>query len=737
MKLLFPIHRAIKPVSALRVLRALAAVVLALAGCFTAGGVTAADAEADFYISPGGSDLSAGTKDQPFASLARARDAVRALLADGADRDVTVWIAGGTYRVIEPVVFGLADSAPDGRTVSYVAAPGEEPVFSAGVPVTGWEKGEGQVWSAPLPEGLGAIKALYDGAERLTRARGPGFKPTVKATTWRNADRYSVHYPEGALRAWDNLQDVELLIIPAAPWTMNVLTPAQVDEQRLVAKMTARGTYGLEQPRFGRYEATAWIENRREFIDGPGEWAVDTQERRIYLWPKGEKPGADIVAPATTEMIRIEGAIDYEGPEDKPVRGLVFKGLAFTHAERYTREDDRIGWGIQHDWEMFDEPTAMVRLRGAEGCRIEGCTFTNSAATGIRLDLHCINNHIVGNRLNQLGGVGVLLAGYGPGTKDVNRNNFVERNHIRHIGKDYWHSPAVFVWQSGHNRIGNNLIHNTGYSGIVVSGRIHYDPNGIGECSRTVRWHEIEAVTGAREHPGPWEKRERFTHGRKNLIERNEIHDVMETMSDGNGVYISGAGRGNVVRENFIHSCTSKHFAEGIRCDDDQYETTVERNILWRLGGLATFVTIKGRNDVINNIFAEPLNPPVRGMFSLELLRGLKVDGSRVERNIFYTTRKNDRAVYQGRNYYDEVNYLRDAEADRNLYWSTADPDWGIRHLQAEQQHGSEMNSLVADPLFVDLANGDLSLREDSPALKKLGFEPIDMSVIGLPRDPD
>ena len=279
-----------------------------------------------------------------------------------------------------------------------------------------------------MPKGLGAIKSLYAGDKRLTRARGPGFKPTTEGKGWFNEDQYTLHYPEGRIRAWSNLSDAELLIIPAAPWVMNILPLASVDEEKLVAKVTARGTYGLDQPCFGKYQDTAWIENRREFIDKAGEWAVDTKEKRIYLRPQGGRPGPNILAPSLIEMVRIEGKIDYDGPQDQPVRGLVLKGLTFTHADRYTRVDDRVGWGIQHDWEMFDQSTAMLRLRGAEGCRIEDCTFINGAASGLRLDLHCRKNQIVGNTLSHLGGVGILLAGYGPGTKDVNDNNSILRN---------------------------------------------------------------------------------------------------------------------------------------------------------------------------------------------------------------------------------------------------------------------------------------------------------------------
>ena len=48
---------------------------------------------------------------------------------------------------------------------------------------------------------------------------------------------------------------------------------------------------------------------------------------------------------------------------------------------------------------------------------------------------------------------------------------------------------------------------------------------------------------------------------------------------------------------------------------------------------------------------------------------------------------------------------------------------------------GFDAHSLMADPKFVDPANDNYELAPDSPALK-LGFEPLDVSRIGLlPKD--
>jgi hypothetical protein len=198
-------------------------------------------------------------------------------------------------------------------------------------------------------------------------------------------------------------------------------------------------------------------------------------------------------------------------------------------------------------------------------------------------------------------------------------------------------------------------------------------------------------------------------------------------MADGNGIYVSGTGAGNLVRYNYIHDCASEHMGEAIRCDDDQHDTVIHGNIITRMGGLATYVAIKGINHVTNNIFAFPLAPPGRGMLSLECA---PVNGSRIQRNIFLTDRKGDRIVYQGLNYYNNTATLADCITDNNLYWNTADPNWGGRHIARERKAGSETGSLSRDPLFADARADDFRLKPGSP-LRNQGFEPLDAVIIG------
>lgn len=690
-------------------------------------------AEAAFYVSVGGSDRWSGTlaaanpqkTDGPFATLERARDAVREL-KKRKSTDVVVLIREGTYQLSSTIVFGMEDSAVGESTITYAAYPGETPVFSSGREVQGWEEVAGDLPGLPesaqgkvlVAETSARFLTLYDADGMLPRARSERFVPKGSATELR--------FPKGRLKNWPNVEDVEILVRPTRLWTMNVLPLVSVDEEAGGARTAIPATYGMNK-------IGCWVENVLEELDKPGEWVLNTKDGKVYLWPrtpwpKGESP---VIAPQLVEYIRVEGTIDKDGPKDVPVRNLCFRGLTFQHGERYTLTKDDAG--LQHDWDMFDKGNALVRLRGAENCAIEQCRFLHSGSDAIRVDLHGQHNKITGNHIEHMGGGGVLLCGYGPGTKDVNKNNLVYNNDIHHVGKIYWQSPGIYLCQSGENRVANNLIHHTNYSGVIVSGIVHrfITRGNKRESQRTVRWHEIGDLP---KKPQPDDVR-RFLHTRNNLIESNEIHHAMQILGDGNGIYIRGAGPGNSIRGNYIHHLVSDITGQSaIRTDGGQEDTLIAGNLIYKCKSQG--VTLKLNNRFENNIVADVIAP--RGTY-LKIVEG-PMKGASNKRNVFYSSLADCTFVSEpgtGKGKVGEDRRgrvparMKDIDSDNNIYFCKSDPNLANKILVKLQRDGVDVNSRAEDPMFVDPENGDFRFKPESPALK-LGITPFDMSKVGL-----
>ena len=729
--------------------------------------------EADFYVAPDGNDQWSGTlpdatgnaADGPFASLTRARDAVRTLRAHGRTGSIRVLIRGGRYDLADTVVFGIEDGAIGATdTVTYAAYPGEAPIFSSGIPITGWRplddwhlplpvQAREKVWVADLPKGLGRFYSLYDGDRRLPRARTEGFTPTEPtlepAQLWALTGTVLGHgldldttlrFPPGAMRAWDNLEDVELVIRPNYPWVLNILGLASVDTETRVACTTLPGTYPLRQLYGHMTESTdriasAWVENVLEGLSGPGQWVLDTRRHRLYLWPLTDTPGPDIRAPRLRELIRIEGRIDVAGPVDEPVRGIVLEGLSFT-------EGDRDVWlagdaGTESDFELVDKPNALVRLRGAERCAVIGCRFFNSGGTGLRLDLHCQDNEVEQNELGHLGATGIALIGYGPGTKDVNKHNRVSDNHIHHCGEIYWHSIGIVIANSGGNTISHNDLHHLPRGAIqVFDARPHFFDRRLPvsrECARMIRWDEIgdlgwEGVCATWSDVfARWDQVMPYLHSRDNVIELNEISRTNGFGGDSACIDLSGAGEGNVVRRNWIHDIPNPNIHGAIRTDDYQRGTLVEQNVIVRThsGGLM----IRLSNQWINNVIVD-VDPTTYVWLGQQPL-----DGTVIRHNIFFhpgAEAPGFGVMWRpaGMNPYDRLAEARPGDVDHNIYFSTGS-DAASAHLAALQQRGLDLASAAVDPGFVDWQNGDFRLAPGSPALA-MGIQSVDIREAGL-----
>ena len=692
---------------------------------------TAPTIKADFYVSTQGSDDWSGTlenpnsqgTDGPFATLERARDAVRTLKKENSN-NIVVLIRAGVYQLNKTVVFGLEDAGEGEQTITYAAYPNENPVFSSGQEIKDWKKVTTELPGLPL-EAKGKVLVadvsykfltLYDDEGMLPRAQSKQFMPL------NNSTENELYFSKGELKNWSNVEDVEILVRPTRDWIVNMLPLVSVDEEKGVAYTGIDATYAMQKKGY-------WVENVLEELDKPGEWVLNTKEGKVYLWPRNE---SSIMAPTLLELIKVEGKIDIDGPTDIPVRNIHFRGLTFKHAERYTLDKDDVG--LQHDWDMLDKDNAMVRLRGAENCVIENCHFLYGGSGAIRVDLHGVNNTISNNHIEYMGGGGILLCGYGPGTKDVNKNNTVYNNNVHHIGQIYWQSPGIFLWNSGGNRVANNLIHDTNYCGLIVSGCVirffaHDDKR---EQYRAIRWHEIgelpEELTPDVVRP--------YWHSRNNIIEYNEIHHVMNKLGDGNGIYIRASGPGNVIRRNYIHHLLAETGKQsGIRTDGGQMDALISENIIFKCRSQGMILKLNNRFE--NNIIADIFEPR---LVYLKIVEG-PMEGASNKRNIFYSLSEKSTFIAQpspGKGLFGEDSRgripatMKDVDSDFNIYYCKPDNSLAENTLKSLQENdNSDQNSLATDPMFVDPANGDFRFKPGSPALK-MGIIPIDLSLIGL-----
>lgn len=680
--------------------------------------------------------------DGPLATLEGARKAVKMIGSESA----TVKIRGGEYFMKDTVIFGIEDGREKG-SVTYEAYPDETPVLTSGVALKTWELcketptglpevASGKVYRHLIPDTLDTVLTMYDGREQLVRAHGDFFMPAIihdyermdSLNVAKEEDRdllRRVDFEEGQLRAWPNIHDIELRFMPV-PWTMNLIALESVDISNNTAWLEVEATAPLCAKSKG-----IRVENAIDYLDEPGRWCVNTQEGYVYYWPLDDlAPSDEIIVPSLKEYIRVEGDIDLAGDTDIPVKNLHFKGLTLKYGKVDRTDKGYKGGGIQHDWEMHDKRTSLIGLRGAQDCSISDCHIHSTSGGAIRLDLHCQNILIENNLIDQIGAMGILLCGYGPGTKDVNKNNTVRNNIVSRCGEEMWHGHAIFLWQSGNNIIEHNRVHNSARKAIGLCGvrvTILRNPDHkFDEAVKTIRWDEMDAAIDMNT---PEDKRYLpFLHTRDNIVRNNEIYKCLEKIGDGSTLNISGAGENNLILYNYLHHI-STHNASGVmRVDDWQRGTTFEGNVIYKSNISA--IVRKNYNHIIGNVIADC--NCAKGYLKFASYPGeTAAYGSKIEGNVFYDS--GDRAEFFGSGYLvsKEASLPENCEIRNNVYYVAGAEDKGMKHIEMYAQKGLEEGSIVADPGFIDLENGDLSFVEDSPVFA-LGIKQVDQSVMGI-----
>ncbi len=743
---------------------------------------------ADFYVSTVGNDQWSGKlsepnearTDGPFATVNRAKKAVRLIKKD-LYRNIFVLIRGGEYQLASTEVFTTLDSHYDSFQIVYKAYPSENPIFSSDQKITGWQlaksvtnlpaKAKGKVFVAKMPEmplGKERFYTLFDNGKLLTRARSNGFEPTKVMTggdgggvDWKgmvNSDRNSLWFPSGMIKNWTNLSDIEIFVQPNVGYVTNYLTLSSVDEKSGVAQTELPSTYPMgkiDKHLHAMDGGSCRVENVIDYLDSPGEWVVNTKEKLVYYWPENGTPG-HVTFPQLANYILVDGH-----ESGGIVRNIAFKDLTFTRAEREVITTKDIG--LQHEWDMWNKSNAMVQFRDVEFCELSNCRLTNSGSAGVRLDLHAQSNLIKNNLIDYVGGTGILLCGYGPGKLNVNKSNRILNNQIHHCGEFYYQSNGIMLSQSGENIIQNNKLHHLPYDAIVLSGTrpMFFMLKGQNrEQVGSLRTDEIAPEALYQDDTlkynfnnfvyfSQWPKSSPYYHTRNNIVEDNEVFLVMQKCFDGNAIYLSDVGDGNIIRRNYIHHLNGVGMQQAIRTDAFIKNTTVAENVIYNCNGGG--INLKYyENNAYNNIIADihdivyensagKTNRMFIGYFSImDVFARDKMPpytNCTIKNNIFYKVAPHNTFYRQGsiKGKLTELK-LEECNIDKNLYFDVNLADHGKSAVSYYRTRGADANSIVADPLFRDVKNGDFRLNENSPAYQ-LGFKDIDMRRIGITSD--
>lgn len=657
---------------------------------------------ADFYVAPDGSDQWSGKlavrapdgRDGPLATLQGARDAIRRLKARGPwNKPIRVLLRGGVYRMRQAIVLGPEDSGTPEAPIVYAAYPGERPVLSGGVPIVGWKKAQGPLWSAVVPEvrdqglyfrqlfvnGRRCVPARLPNEGQTFRAAGPGVPYKDRQAARKDKEtKDSLLYQGEDLKPWSNLEDAVVVVYHS--WTTSRHRIKRLDPAEKLVEFTAPSGWPM-----GYWEKNQryYVENVPEGLDAPGEFYLDRKTGVLTYYPRPDEqmPKVEAVMPLPEELLRLEG----DAGQGRVVAHLRFEGLAFEHT----------GWTMPQA-EMVDGQaaaglnTCAVHCLGTRHVEFLRCEIAHTGGYGLWFERGAKQCRAEQCHLYDLGAGGIRI---GETSLPNEPERQTERNELFNCfihdgGKVYHAGVGVWIGKSSYNRVHHNEICDLLYTGISVGWSWGYAPSSA----------------------------------HHNQIEYNHIHHLgWGQLSDMGGIYSLGLSPGTRLAFNLIHDVLSYSYGGwGLYTDEGSTEMVLENNVVYRVKD-GCFHQHYGRDNIVrNNILAFSAS---RG----QIVRSRDEDhrSFRFERNIVYY-REGD--LLAG-------NWSKGTtQLDRNCYWNASgkEPRFpGGLSFQQWQAKGQDVHSIVADPKFVDPSKFDFRLQPDSPALK-LGFQPIDIQSVGL-----
>jgi hypothetical protein len=522
-----------------------------------------------FYISPDGHDENTGTKEQPFATLERAKRALK----NNRGNPVTIYLRAGYYPLTKSFVLEKEDVADD-FPILISSFPGERAYIIGGQNISGFTAPDprSEVYKKINPEvreNIVMIDLKREGISRFGNLSARGFgrpiqpaglelyfneKPMTLAR-WPNNDWTTIEkIPEsleGKGFSYNGNRPTNWLNAPDA-WLHGYWKYDWADTYVRIAKIdTTIKTIETEAP-YSNYPYTKgrrfYVLNLLEELDTPGEWYLDRDEGLLYFWPPSEIKKAKVfVSLLQAPLIQL-----------KKMSTITFKDLTV----EYT-----CGAGIE--------------IIGGSDNIIESCTLRNIGTVAVSIGELASNlggliyqntlyngnaghdNGVINCQIYATGEGGIILGG-GDRTMLAPGNNFAVNNNIYDCSR--WvrtYRAGIFMYGVG-NTVRNNLIHDLPHTAV-------------------------------------------FFWGNEHLLEYNEIHHVCMETGDA-GAFYNGRDwtqRGSIIRYNYFHHL---HGVEGqsgftdvmaVYLDDWASGTIVFGNIFYKAG--RTVMIGGGRDNLVEN----------------------------------------------------------------------------------------------------------------------------------------
>ncbi|SEN37145.1 Right handed beta helix region [bacterium A37T11] len=648
--------------------------------------------EIHFYVSPKGNDTYSGRKEQPFATLGRAKEAVKLLKKAGNKHSATITLAAGNYLLPATLVFTPDESGSEGAPYLITAAAGDKVTLSGAISITPtWVKYDATRYKTQVAPGI-QFQSLFAGDKELIRARFPNYDPAVLPYGGYAEDALSPARVSG----WKQPQTGYIHAMHSGIWgDMHY----RITGKNADGTLSYVGGWQMNRPS-PMHPKFRFVENIFEELDSPGEWFLDSLTHTLYLYPLS---GMDL-ASTKFEASNLENLVEFRGSEQKPVKNIHLNGLLFTRtAPTFMKTREPL---MRSDWAIYRG--GAILFDGTEGCKVSNSTLNQLGGNAIFVSNYNHHAAITDNLIEDIGASAICFVGSpdavrspayryeefvppykmdtipGPKTANYPSQCLAYDNLICHIGRIEKQVAGVEIQLAADITVKHNSIYDVPRAGINIGDgawgghEIAFndvfltvletgDHGAFNSWGRDRYWHPNRAVMDSLVafHPN-WI--------RLDAIKTTTIHNNRFRCDHGWDIDLDD-GSGNY--EIFNNLCLSG----GLKLREGFYRE-VYNNILVN-NGFHPHVWFKSSHDVFRNNIVMTSHQPI------------------------------------------QINFWGDT-VDYNFFTSQADLD-----RSRSDGAGIEVHAAAGNPQFVDPAEGDFRVKKGSAALA-VGFKNFPMNQFGV-----
>ncbi|HEY4209164.1 MAG TPA: right-handed parallel beta-helix repeat-containing protein [Puia sp.] len=513
------------------------------------------------WVSPMGNDHNAGSKESPLRTVAAAFRMVREERRLAAVKEpIHIILRGGEYLLEETLFVRPEDAGGPGSPTVVEAAPGEEPVVSGGVRVSGWRRMKGNIYEADVPflggRPLG-FRQLWVNGVKAVRSRDISDEDHMNRILAVDKGREEMVIP--ATVEIKDAKNLEMVIHQMwATAVLRVRSVERVGNTYHLRFWEPEGQLEFEHPwpaavidsgHKQNGNSAYYLTNALKLLDSPGEWYEDIEKGKIYYWPRAgeDLASANVVVPALTQLVRVAGIID------RPVSYVQFKGIRFAYST-WMRPSEAGHVPLQAGMYLLDayklkipgtpdkkglenqawigRPPGAVEVSFADHMLFQGCRFGHMASTGVDFLRGTHADTVRDCVFTDVGGTAIQAGVYSDEAfethlpydpsddRELCRDEWIENNLVTDCTNEDWGCVGISAGYVRDFHIEHNEVREVSYSGICVG------------------WGWTRTVNSLR----------------NNHIVGNYVHHYGKHMYDVGGIYTLSAQPGTIITENRIDS---------------------------------------------------------------------------------------------------------------------------------------------------------------------------------------